>query len=207
MTTEVSARRAATRDRLVDAAMTVFAERGVVGATVEEICEAAGFTRGAFYSNFESKDELCVAVLEHQYEANLAAMRDALAAVDSLGDAGLDELIPRAIAVFLSSQQSGRIWVLSGQELRLYAARTPALAVAYRRLYTTATRTMAAVLEEAVEALGCELLPGGAEAIGVLHAVHDYGAVGSLIGSDTIEGDVKVRLLTEVLRALVRPRR
>ena len=62
---EISARRSATRDRLVDAALGVFAEKGVVGASVEEISEAAGFTRGAFYSNFESKDELCLAALDH----------------------------------------------------------------------------------------------------------------------------------------------
>ena len=46
--TELTARRAATRERLVDAAVVVFAEKGVLGAAVEEICEAAGFTRGAF---------------------------------------------------------------------------------------------------------------------------------------------------------------
>ena len=47
MTEHLTARRAATRDRLVDAAITVFAEKGVLGASVEEICETAGFTRGA----------------------------------------------------------------------------------------------------------------------------------------------------------------
>ena len=44
--TRVSPRRANTRERLITAAMHVFAERGVNGASVEEICEAAGFTRG-----------------------------------------------------------------------------------------------------------------------------------------------------------------
>ena len=51
--THVTARRAATRERLIDAAIDVFAEKGVLGASVEEICEDAGFTRGAFYSNFD----------------------------------------------------------------------------------------------------------------------------------------------------------
>ena len=72
--TEVTARRAATRDRLVEAALGVFAEKGVLGASVEEICEAAGFTRGAFYSNFASKDELCVAALQRQFDDQMLAL-------------------------------------------------------------------------------------------------------------------------------------
>lgn len=53
---------------------------------------------------------------------------------------------------------------------------------------------------------GYELVASGPEAVGVLHAVHDYGVLGALIGSDTIAGDVRVRLLSEVLTAFVRPK-
>ncbi|PJI52936.1 hypothetical protein CTI14_35415, partial [Methylobacterium radiotolerans] len=47
-----------TKARLLEAAAQVFAEAGLDGASVEAVCERAGFTRGAFYSNFDSKDEL-----------------------------------------------------------------------------------------------------------------------------------------------------
>ena len=47
-----------TRGKLLDAAAQVFAEVGLDAASVEAICDRAGFTRGAFYSNFETKDEL-----------------------------------------------------------------------------------------------------------------------------------------------------
>ena len=67
-TAAVSTRRAHTRDRLMDAAIALFAEKGILGASVEEICERAGFTRGAFYSNFDSKDELLLAVLRRKGE-------------------------------------------------------------------------------------------------------------------------------------------
>src|SRR5690606_28857067 len=56
--TEATRSRENTRARLLDAAAQVFAEVGIGGASVEAICERAGFTRGAFYSNFDSKDEL-----------------------------------------------------------------------------------------------------------------------------------------------------
>jgi AcrR family transcriptional regulator len=54
---------AETRRRLLDAAETVFLRRGLQGSSVEEIAAEAGYTRGAFYSNFESKDELFVQLL------------------------------------------------------------------------------------------------------------------------------------------------
>ncbi|MCC9145050.1 MULTISPECIES: TetR/AcrR family transcriptional regulator [unclassified Arthrobacter] len=56
--------RTATRSRLLATSAAVFAERGLEGASVEELCAAAGFTRGAFYSNFASKTELALAMYE-----------------------------------------------------------------------------------------------------------------------------------------------
>src|SRR6516225_7230405 len=53
-----------TRDKLFEAAARVFEEQGIGGASIEAIAAAAGFTRGAFYSNFASKDELIIAMLE-----------------------------------------------------------------------------------------------------------------------------------------------
>ncbi|UEJ83208.1 TetR/AcrR family transcriptional regulator [Brachybacterium halotolerans subsp. kimchii] len=47
-----------TRSRLVRASVQVFAEKGLDGATIDDLVRAAGFTRGAFYSNFSSKDEV-----------------------------------------------------------------------------------------------------------------------------------------------------
>jgi AcrR family transcriptional regulator len=56
-------KQAETRRRLLDAAERVFLRRGLQGSSVEEIAAEAGFTRGAFYSNFNSKDELFVELL------------------------------------------------------------------------------------------------------------------------------------------------
>lgn len=56
-------KQAETRARLLDAAEQVFLRRGLQGSSVEEIAAEAGFTRGAFYSNFKSKDQLFVELL------------------------------------------------------------------------------------------------------------------------------------------------
>src|SRR6516165_5457025 len=53
-----------TREKLFEAAARVFEEEGIGGASIEAIAAAAGFSRGAFYSNFASKDELIIAMLE-----------------------------------------------------------------------------------------------------------------------------------------------
>lgn len=57
-----------TRRRLFEAATRVFEERGIGAASIEAIAEAAGFTRGAFYSNFATKDELIIAMLADHVE-------------------------------------------------------------------------------------------------------------------------------------------
>src|SRR5438105_2842106 len=49
-----------TRVALLDASIALFIERGIEATTIEDVVAAAGFTRGAFYSNFESKEELFI---------------------------------------------------------------------------------------------------------------------------------------------------
>ena len=69
-------KQAETRQLLLDAAERVFLRRGLQGSSVEEIAAEAGFTRGAFYSNFESKDELFVELLQDRVYRQYAAMAE-----------------------------------------------------------------------------------------------------------------------------------
>ncbi|WP_225730317.1 MULTISPECIES: TetR/AcrR family transcriptional regulator [unclassified Nocardia] len=85
----VTRRRAQTRDRLLAAAYEVFAAEGFGRSTVEKVCEQAGFTRGAFYSNFGSLDELFLAMWEHRSAQLLADVR---AALDGIATDGVTEL-------------------------------------------------------------------------------------------------------------------
>ena len=111
-----------TRERLLEAAAELFAERGVNGASVEQIAERAGYSRGAFYGNFEDKNDLVAELLEHR-------TRQELAEVTELG---------RSAATFEETLESLRVWNrargehLAGwlslrMELILHAVRTPAL--------------------------------------------------------------------------------
>lgn len=67
-----------TRDKLFEAAALLFEEQGIGGASIEAIAAAAGFTRGAFYSNFKTKDELIIAMLEDHVEQSIRRNLDLL---------------------------------------------------------------------------------------------------------------------------------
>jgi AcrR family transcriptional regulator len=60
-----------TRDRLLTAAAQVFAQSGFNGASVEEIAEAAGYSKGAVYSNFDSKEDLFLALIDQYLEIEI----------------------------------------------------------------------------------------------------------------------------------------
>jgi AcrR family transcriptional regulator len=75
-----------TREKLFEAAARVFEEQGIGGASIEAIAAAASFTRGAFYSNFKSKDELIIAMLEDHVEQSIRRIRDLLEKHKNLAD-------------------------------------------------------------------------------------------------------------------------
>jgi len=70
------ARKAQTRARLLDAAARVYARRGFDGATLDEVAAEAGFTKGAVYSHFGSKENLLLALSEEQRVAQLDEQRE-----------------------------------------------------------------------------------------------------------------------------------
>ncbi len=79
-------RRAETRRRLLNAATVVFAQRGYHGATLDEIAEEAGFTKGAVYSNFDGKEDLFLNLLEEHIQDRIVEVRAAFDGIDDLDD-------------------------------------------------------------------------------------------------------------------------
>jgi AcrR family transcriptional regulator len=67
-----SERKAATRARLLDAAARVYARHGFAGATLDEVAAEAGFTKGAVYGHFGSKENLLLALLQEHLAAQIA---------------------------------------------------------------------------------------------------------------------------------------
>ncbi|MCD0442509.1 TetR family transcriptional regulator [Glycomyces sp. A-F 0318] len=79
--------RAEVQRRLIEAAAQEFAERGYAESRLEDIAARAGFTKGAVYSNFKSKQELFGAVLADRSDAELGAVMERLTEVDGIEDA------------------------------------------------------------------------------------------------------------------------
>jgi len=119
-----------TRARLLDAAHEVFGEVGLGAASVEEICERAGFTRGAFYSNFGSKDELFLALIGQLAEDTLdqvaGRVQDLEGAIDPRIDPG--SLVRRVVGASVSDG----LEPLLAAEMRVQALRDPRLREPYR---------------------------------------------------------------------------
>jgi AcrR family transcriptional regulator len=120
-----SATQAQTRERLLDAAERAFAAEGFGGASLDRIAEAAGFTRGAVYSNFADKADLFVAVLDRRLDRRHAEVADAmLAARDP--DAFVAAL--RSPAWTAGREDAMRQWLMLRDEFRLFALRNPSAA-------------------------------------------------------------------------------
>jgi AcrR family transcriptional regulator len=127
-----SRRREATRQKLLDAAAQVFAEEGLDAASVEAICERAGFTRGAFYSNFETKDELFLELAGRVARARVDSVRQRVAQLEGEGD--LEDVATDALSVVqevLDVSGDDRLAILLMSEIRIHALRDPQLGAAY----------------------------------------------------------------------------
>ena len=129
-------RRELTRTALVEAAAEVFARRGFYGASLEEIAETAGFTRGAIYKNFADKEELFFAVRDLVNEQTLAAFaeqleRGAAAAFDAEAQAAIWQHADVANADYRALFLEFRLYELRNPDVQ---ARSAAEAERTRRL-------------------------------------------------------------------------
>lgn len=144
-----------TRDLLVAAAMQVFTRDGYAGASVDAIAAQAGFTVGALYSNFATKQELFLAV----FEAHCANEVAALAALVE-DSPGVEALLAAVTEQVAGLDQAHRDWWTLWAELWLYAQRHPDLA----------TR-LAAVQAQTRAMIATALAPAGPEKAAAAHAL------------------------------------
>lgn len=109
-----------TRQILLDAAEEVFARKGLTGAALEEIADAAGFTRGIIYSQFGAKEKLFLAVVDRQRQRFLDGFAEVMTSFHRLGDVDIDELADR-----WRESSHGTDRAALGYELTLYLLRNP----------------------------------------------------------------------------------
>ena len=136
----VTERRAATRQRLLDAAVTIVADRGFHAATVDRIASEAGYSVGAIYSNFGSKDDLFLAVFDEHLNWFESVMSDADAETG-------------AIEALLQEERQFLVFV----EFWSYAVRTPKIRRRLAQRMARFRRHISDLVRQRAQAQGLEL--------------------------------------------------
>ena len=180
-----SARRQKTRQRLMDAAFEVFAEQGVHAAAIETIAERAGFSRGAFYSNFESKLELFFALAERENATRLERLHELVAGLPSGFEfpQGVDE-IAALVENFLSVDAGGATWCLILGEFRMLALRDPDTARQFLEFERRIDAELGAMLAATIGQLGMEFTITPAEFARLAAVVYEAAVQESILSGE-----------------------
>ncbi len=194
-------KQAQTRERLLEAAERVFLRRGLQGSSVEEISAEAGFTRGAFYSNFESKEQLFVELLHTRVYDNYREM-----ALEAQGRGGpprerLRWGIERVRDVLASEEGRwlGRLWL----ECLAQAARDEEFRGLVTSFWSGNRALFASQIESVFEELGREP-PLPANQIATAMIALDVGlAVQHLVDPDAVPLDFYLPLFDLLFGELV----
>lgn len=130
------------RSAVLAAAREQFGLRGYHGATVDSIAESAGFSKGVVYSQFGSKDDLFLAVLEASIEAR---RQTALADFDRLRG---PEDLPTVVAIMSAHDVASVAWQTALIEFRVHAWRHPAVNARYAALHERTVDYVSALLSD-----------------------------------------------------------
>lgn len=136
-------KKAQTRQRLLEAARNIFAQRGFAAASLDEVAEEAGLTKGAVYSNFANKEDLVLAVLDDSFNRRID---EVLSKVDM--DGSLEEQAHVGGALFMAMSEEERWLDLLSFDFLTYAARNPEFGA---RLAARHRESLAAIADVMVE--------------------------------------------------------
>lgn len=136
-------KKALTRQQLLDAAGRVFLRRGFFAASIDEVAEEAGFSKGAVYSNFTDKEDLLLALIEHRTELR---RRRVTALVDP--DASTETQAREASEEYNHILEEERDWNPLFLEFWVCVARKPALQQRFAVQHRAMKTAIAALIED-----------------------------------------------------------
>jgi AcrR family transcriptional regulator len=203
-----SPRREATRQRILDAAREVFAEKGVIGGSVEDICERAGFTRGAFYSNFNDKDDVLDALVEREHTDLLAHLDASFVEVDREVEEAesLVAVLSGIVDRILRSIPVDRQLSLIQTELEIFAIRRPEHSRRFLETNNRFRERIGALIDEAMGRYGRELLVDPSVITDAIVAIAERSVRRALLaGGDADPDAMASAVLPGLLLALSRP--
>lgn len=183
-----------TRERLLEAAARVFSQRGFYETTVDEVAEEAGFSKGAVYSNFASKEELFLILLDRHLEAEFKKIASQFTQKENAQETEAETV--EAPGSFAAGLEESRIWNMLSFEFSLYAIRHPEIQQQLAERYRGARNELTAYLQKMYQAQGevpavpVEYIPWAILALGtglMLQAYLEPGALPSDIYSTLIK--------------------
>jgi AcrR family transcriptional regulator len=149
--TRQAERTRATRRKLLDAAKRIFAQDGFEAARLEDIAARAGYTRGAFYANFDSKEDIFFSLLEEWVRERIESVTRALhrhsEPVENLAE----------LRKHYAQLATDRRLVLISMEFKLYALRHPEAHARLRNRHRRIRASFGALLSELMQSLGKSL--------------------------------------------------
>ncbi len=141
-----------TRERVLEAAEQLFVEKGFHGTSVDGVAAEAGYTRGAVYSNFESKEDLFFAVYERRAERAIAEWERAIG-----GERGPVPGLDAVVVALTRRRGHDDGWLATFFEFWAYAVRRPALRARFAAIHVRAQEPLVQVLEADAREHGYEL--------------------------------------------------
>ena len=187
------------RARVLAAARRVFLARGYHGASLEQIAEEAGFSKGVVYSQFDSKADLFLALLEARMEERAA---DTARVAESLfAGGGLLALLDH----FARGDQATPGWQLLVIEFRVHAARDPVLSARYAAAHARTVEGVAGVLATVSARDGHAPVVAPRRLAEVALALASGAALEQAADPGALGGRQLPALLAQVLEPLARP--
>lgn len=138
-------RKQETRQLLLESARETFAQLGFHGASVDKIAEFAGFTKGAVYAHFSSKEKLFLALLEQQTESHVRTIHKAMDEQYSF-----DHLIKTMDHYFELDRQKNRTWSILNIEFLLYAMRDESMRQKWTDMIVDSVKQISEVIEKVI---------------------------------------------------------
>ncbi|MCX5544415.1 TetR/AcrR family transcriptional regulator [Paraburkholderia sp. CNPSo 3076] len=137
-----------TRERLLDAAQAMFMKKGFAGTSVEDIAHAAGYTRGAFYSNFSGKSDLLVELLRRDHEAMQTDLRAMFET-----EVSREQMEARVLAYYSRMPQDNKVFLL-WVEAKLLATRDARFRTRFNAFMKEKRESLAVYIEEFAARVG-----------------------------------------------------
>jgi AcrR family transcriptional regulator len=193
--------RAQTRLHLLESAQILFARQGFEGTSVDHVTENAGYSRGAFYSNFETMEALLIALIAHCFDQDLKAMNR----VSSLENMSFEQQFELMAQDTANNTEAQRDAHLLKMEFWMCAMRYPTVREAYQEHHMKLRRTIARVISESFAAAKRPLPMAADQLAGLIVALRNGLDTLQLVTPNTLELDLDTRSIGLMVRGANQP--